>query len=295
MIMLEREVLKQTAKVFFDKKDFNEFVDVLETYHSVPHLRIVAEEMGKVSMQDVEKGFFLLTSLSVNEKDVARETSALCLGEMSKLVKWEKIAPFLERLANDSKWEIREAAASGTKKALSINFDEVFPTLLVWSKSPQKNLRRAAVIAVMQGNLKEEEKVYRILNLLEHLLSDRTLYVRRNLGPFALGYLGYRYPRIVLPKLSSWTKSENEVTRWNVAMVFSQALGYIFPKQGLAVLKKLANDERRFVWRSVVSSLVNINKNFPDLVIPEVQGWLTNDELKKTAEAFFDIISRHKK
>jgi len=293
--MLGREVLQQTVKAFFDKKDSKEFVNVLEAYHSVPHLRIVAEEMAKLSMQDVEKGFFLLTTLSVSEKDVVRETSALCLGEISKLVKWERIAPFLERLANDSKWEIREAAASGTKKALSINFDEVFPTLIVWSKSPEENLRRATVISVMQGSLEEEEKVRRILNLLEGLLCDRSLYVRRNLGPFALGYLGYRYPGIVLPKLSLWEDSEDEVKRWNVAMAFSQALGRRHPKEALEILTTLARDKRRFVWRAAVSSLVNIERAYPGLVISKVEGWIKDDTLKEVVEIFFKNLTNKTK
>ena len=78
-------------------------------------------------------------------------------------------------------------------------------------------------------------------------------------------------------------------------MAFSQALGRRHPKEALEILTTLARDKRRFVWRAAVSSLVNIERAYPGLVISKVEGWIKDDTLKEVVEIFFKNLTNKTK
>ena len=97
------------------------------------------------------------------------------------------------------------------------------------------------------------------LDVLEPLLSDRSRYVRDNLGPFAIGGTLIKcYPTQVLKRLDTWINDQDEQVRWNIAMIFSAAEGAKFAHESKHVLDILLSDERPYVKRAVSKAIKNI-------------------------------------
>src|SRR5438128_1772808 len=70
------------------------------------------------------------------------------------------------------------------------------------------------------------DRVPDLMRILEPLLRDPTPYVRRNLGPFALGDGMLRVdPKATLKYLREWSNDRDQIVRWNTAMAFSSAIG----------------------------------------------------------------------
>lgn len=104
-----------------------------------------------------------------------------------------------------------------------------------------------------------------ILDVIEILLSDRSTYVRDNLGPFALGSALIKYyPEQVLERLRRWVQADDEQVRWNVAMVFSAADGAKYAMAARDVLETLIADERPYVQKAVAKAMKNIRKRCPE-------------------------------
>jgi 3-methyladenine DNA glycosylase AlkC len=135
---------------------------------------------------------------------------------------------------------------------------------------PQTNVRRAIVLAAMDAAARHKpERAAPLLALVEPLLPDRAEYVRKNLGPFAIGAaLLPAYPEQTFPMLRAWAGRENEVTRWNVAMACSSAAAARYPAAASAILRALATDERRFVRGAVRSAARKLAARQPGLDLP---------------------------
>jgi hypothetical protein len=54
-------------------------------------------------------------------------------------------------------------------------------------------------------------------------------------------------------------------------------------KRALIVLRKLALDERRMVWRAAAAALWQLGRRRPDVVRPELERWLEDDVRGKVA------------
>jgi 3-methyladenine DNA glycosylase AlkC len=190
------------------------------------------------------------------------------------------------RIADDPHWEIREWADSLLLNILKADFNPGLALLRKWREHSSQNIRRAVVVAVKKA-AKEGKPDWGdlLLDLLEPLLADRSEYVRKNLGPFAIGdgLLRY-YPQHTLEHLDRWAESSNEQVRWNVAMVFSAAEGAKHPEAALSILERLATDERRYVWRAVATALRNLVRRMPERVKPILEEWRTDDVRIRVAE-----------
>lgn len=127
------------------------------------------------------------TKLSCDENPFSRRYATIILLRL-----WEKdknkAGKILENLADDEHWLVREYAHGVWGALLKKHFQQAFPLLQSWSSWPSANLRRCVAIAVRSaGNLRKEELAKPLIQLLEPILSDKDAYVRKNLGPYAIG------------------------------------------------------------------------------------------------------------
>ncbi|MCK4451806.1 MAG: DNA alkylation repair protein, partial [Anaerolineae bacterium] len=118
----------------------------------------------------------------------------------------DEVQVWLLRLADDEDWLVREAAHSTLGSLLIAHFDALYPILQSWTRHPSANVRRGVAIAAREAaNERRKEWVEPLLNLVEPLLADREKYVRKNLGPYAIGDGLLRcYPELTLRYLERW-------------------------------------------------------------------------------------------
>jgi 3-methyladenine DNA glycosylase AlkC len=113
-----------------------------------------------------------------------------------------------------------------------------------------------------------------LVSLVEPLLSDKTPYVRKNLGSFAIGDGLLRcYPSTAMKYLHKWAERKDEGTLWNVAMAFASYGGKKNWQEGVKILSALATDERRYVWRAVASAMLYLARRQPK-VHDMLKNWL---------------------
>jgi len=189
-------------------------------------------------------------------------------------------------LAEHPDWERREDAAWMLSELLAADFDDVYTRCLEWVHHPFQNVRRAVVVGVKRAaKVRTPEVGERFLDLIEPLLSDRSVYVRKNLGSFAIGDGLLRcYPELTLKRLAAWARRSDEQGRWNVAMAFSAAEAAKHVEAALPILTELAADERCFVWRAVASAMRSLGDKQPTQVVPILKGWLRDGRRRQVAE-----------
>jgi 3-methyladenine DNA glycosylase AlkC len=199
------------------------------------------------------------------------------------------------RLADHSDWEVREDAAWMVSEFLLADFEEAYAWCLQWVRDSSENVRRAVVVGVkVAAKARVPEWGHRLLDLIEPLLSDRSVYVRKNLGPFAIGDGLLRcYPELTLKRLARWARRSDEQTRWNVAMAFSAAEAAKHVDSAISILTYLAADERRFVWRGVASAMRNLGRRRPTETVPVLQSWLQDEARRQVAELALEHIPRY--
>jgi len=197
----------------------------------------------------------------------------------------ERSKRVLTALANDQHWLVREVAHGVWGELLKLHFKEISQMFRKWNNHPSANLRRCVVHAVRDaGNLRKKEWAETLVHLLEPLLCDKTNYVRKNLGPYAIGDGLLRcYPALAIKHLRRWAQRTDEATRWNVAMSFASYGGNKNWRIGLSILTQLATDERRYVWRSVASAMLYLARRHPE-VRSTLNNWLSDSKRAKAAE-----------
>ncbi|UCH78937.1 MAG: HEAT repeat domain-containing protein [Candidatus Coatesbacteria bacterium] len=191
------------------------------------------------------------------------------------LREWRWHVALAERLADDENWEVREAAVSAFRPLLEHDYGRAVKLLRRWATGGNVNLQRAAALAVMVAQRRPwPGPVADIFDVLAPLMAVRAEYVRKNLGPFAIGSsIGRHYPEETLSFLRKMMKAGDEQTRWNVAMAFNQSFGVHNPELALPFLTKLAADESKYVRTAAASSLRNIGRRHPRLVKPLLKKW----------------------
>lgn len=167
--------------------------------------------------------------------------------------------------------------------------EEDFESTFAWFqelRNGSDNIKRAIVIATKYAIKKcDSTRAERLLGFIEVFLPDPSSYVRRNLGPFAIGDGFMRYfPEMTWKHLKRWARSEDECVLWNVAMVFNAVASQKEPERCLKILKTLSNDRRRSVWRAAASSTIRILRRTPYLD-GEVMTW-PNESFKKIVRRF---------
>lgn len=243
---------------------------------------------------DEEKLRFWATSLSNHEDPHTRRYASGILFEL-----WEKDSDRAERtltaLADDDHWLVREDAHHIWGELLRKHFREVYPILQAFTAHSSANLRRCVAVAARNaGNLRKREWAKPLVHLLEPLLSDKTAYVRKNLGPYAIGDGLLRcYPDLTLRYLRRWADRKDEGTLWNVAMAFASYGGNKNWREGMEILTKLATDKRRYVWRSAASALLYLARRHTE-VQDALEQWLKDPERAKVAETALRYLTAKK-
>jgi hypothetical protein len=210
--------------------------------------------------------------------DTAKELGAMLLARSYSQHPKAAIAA-LRRLSADANWEVREWAGAAMGDVFAADFDAVLPEMQGWLRDESQFVRRAICIAIMgaadDGNPAHAEP---LLALADVLAGDPAEEVRRNTGPFAVGgkLLG-RYPEQTLVHVRQWAASDEEIRRWNAAMVFVAANASNHIDTGLEILSGLASDKRRPVWMAVASALKHLLKRDPEGVEKELRAWLQDD------------------
>jgi HEAT repeat protein len=236
--------------------------------------------------------FALGCALAERDEQLAKGLAAALLGELYAGHE-EIVRAVLLRLADDDDWVVREYAASGLGSVLDAHFDAAYPWFVAWTRHPSENIRRAAALATMPaGRSGDAGRAARCLDLLEPLLTDRSVYVRKNLGPFALGAaLLVRHPDATFAALARWRdRYDDEQARWNLAMACAASGGTRWPERALAFLHTLADDPRPYVWRAVASALLNLGRKQPDVALPEIRRWLADPARRHVAERALETI-----
>lgn len=244
--------------------------------------------------EDVERLWLWADKLSNHKDPLTRRYAPRILAELWKDDK-NKVAQILTSLADDEHWLVREDAHAVWSELLKEHFQQVFPILRKWGKHSTPNLRRCVAIAVRSaGNLRKKEWAAPLIRLIEPLLSDTASYVRKNLGPYAIGDGLLRcYPDLTLKHLRRWAYREDEGTRWNVAMAFASYGGNKNWQEGMEILATLAKDERRYVWRAVASSMLYLARRHSE-VQEVLEKWLTDPERFKVAETALRYLKKNR-
>src|SRR5437016_7462033 len=128
-----------------------------------------------------------IDALATSASPTARQVACLLLASRYPEDP-EGVLRSAETLAEDPHWEVREAAGGLLGTLLDRDFDRIRGRLEVLRSSKSENLRRSVVLAVKYASRRDRpERVGELLTLLSPLLRDPEPYVRRNLGPSALG------------------------------------------------------------------------------------------------------------
>ena len=173
----------------------------------------------------------------------------------------------IHRLARDEDWEVREAAASLLGDALERSFAAYLRAARSWMATGEPRLRRAVIVgAKYAARSRHPERAEPLLDLIEPALAEHDEYVRRSLGPFAIGDQILRsYPDAAFARLERWAREPDENVRWNVAAVFTSASGAKVAERAFGILASLSTDTRPFVQRAVQAAVRNILKRRPEL------------------------------
>jgi len=185
-------------------------------------------------------------------------------------------------LARDEEHEVRLYAASTMARIIRSNFRAYFRYMRIWARHADPSVRRQVIIAtVAVADSEHPEWARPLLDLLEPHMSDRDPYIRRNLGPFALGQGMLRvYPEETLERCERWLSSSDEIVRWNIAMAFATPVIPVDRERALVILKSLAADTRRFVWGAAAAALQNLAKAEPLEIVPVLKRWQENRDLR---------------
>jgi len=174
----------------------------------------------------------------------------------------------LQKIADHDNWEVRESV-TGALANLLRKYPEFYGIMKKWVKHKSANIRHAVVLAsVGLDDPEKPENVHKAFNLLEPLLYDKSVYVKKNLGPFILGgWWGRHYPKEFFRQLDKWIKIKDGNVRWNVAMCFNNSTGNRYPKEALKYLKLLSSDNNPVVRRAVKSTYNFLKKRHSGLYL----------------------------
>jgi len=256
---------KQSFLYAVEHGSVENMVEVLQsqstTHAGTAPAKIKYEAVKLLTKTNSSELYALLIQLCDHKNHTAQEVGVICLTDFYKNQSSE-VNRVLYRLADSDHWEVREWVASACGVILENHFADYFPVIQVWSRDASENIRRAVVLAMMYaGKSRRPEFIDPFLDVMQPLLSDRSRYVRDNLGPFAIGNALIKYyPEQVLKRLATWVNDEDEQVRWNIAMIFSTAEGAKFAFQSKYVFDILLADERQYVKRAVSKAVKNVEK-----------------------------------
>lgn len=246
--------------------NLNEFCSYLlsGTIHGKPGVRVA--ELARLE-KIIGKSFTAAEKYALATKFLKRpEYTARNIGTHLLIFGWPENAEVIKQLikaADDQDWIVREYAAGAFATFLQRDFRHFSKLYLRWVKVESINVKRAIALAVKFDSKSADPKKWDIyFNIIDPLMSEEAEYIRKNLGPFAIGDgLLSRYPEQILASCKDWAKSKNENVRWNTAMIFTAAAARKFAKTGHSLLRPLLKDPSPFVSRAAKKALKNLEKS----------------------------------
>ena len=276
--MLDEKQKKKISSLI-EKNEYEKlisFLDSLKTKHAgTPKTDIKRFTIKQITQKFLqtedkkkrEKNFFELgKEYCLMNEPVAQEIGISIIWRGYKHNKKET-KEILLKIADSGNWEVREYAAGAFINVLNENPD-LYKTILQWAKHTSENVRRAVVFSALAYSDKNDiSKLKNAFEILEPLMSDASVYVKKNLGPFILGsHLANHHTEEVTAQLKKWLKIKNEHAKWNIAMTFNNSFGHRFPQTALEFLKELAKEDSKVIRRAVVSTLRHLNKRHSKLI-----------------------------
>lgn len=234
------------------------------TIHGKPGVPVA--ELGRIE-KVVKRDFTAKEQYQLAKKLIKRpEYTARNIGTHLIVSGWpdsKDIEAHIKRAAEDEDWIVREYAAGTFAALLEKDFAHFSKLYLRWVKSGSVNVKRAIALAVKYDSKSTEPKKWTTyFKLIDPLMAEEAEYIRKNLGPFAIGDgLLSRYPNQILNACKKWVKSDNENVRWNTAMIFTAAASRKFAKEGRALLWSLKEDQSPFVSRAAKRALKMLEKS----------------------------------
>lgn len=251
-----------TKKIGLVSKDLTEILERLDHYStnsrgSAPAKEIVKAASRLISLGEdsLENAVALLNINTINSIELA----LMILPLKSREDRCE-IFDILIKYADHDNWEIREYAGERLGEFLRYNFHERKKSLIRMRNSHSENVRRAVVIGLKYlGKYRELSISQDILEILGHYMDDESKYVKKNLGPFALGDAMINYDSArTLDFLERYARSDNPNVKWNVAAVFSTASSAKHSNVGFNILSNLIYDTDKSVRQMALKSFKNI-------------------------------------
>jgi hypothetical protein len=142
---------------------------------------------------------------------------------VGKIVSREEFKGVVWQMADDSNWAARECAAMLLGRLLLSDFDYYFSEMKKMVKDKNPNIRRVAVVGSMVGGLNEGQSREVAEFVYGPLMVDDDIYVRKNLGPFAVSQLLRRYPKMAIKYFDQWIAGFKPRVVWNILNAFQPA------------------------------------------------------------------------
>lgn len=253
----EEQILNwiKTKKIDFFGKHL-----ISSTVHGKPGIPLA--EIGRIE-KILNKNFTELELFSLGKILLKRpEYTSRRIGIGLVIKAWpnSEIEILLKEAADDEDWQVRESAAGVFAVVLGNDFAHFSKLFLKWIKSESDNIKRAIALAVKyDSKAGDESKWNTYIKIINPLMSESSEYIRKNLGPFAIGDgLLSRFPKQTIESCQEWVYSKNENVRWNTAMIFTSAASKKFAKEGRKFLAVLVKDESQFVAKAAQKALKNL-------------------------------------
>jgi len=253
----------------------------------VADMKRAAKDVGRAIAAGDLPGRDVLAFMAAHKSGGVRFTAATVLALLPPAPKeWGARAKLAAALADDDNWEVREAAVAAVRALIEADYAKGIALVMKWARGRNVNLMRAAALAVMAkktrrwpGDLED------CFAVIEPLMACRAEYVRKNLGPFALGSsLGVVHPAKTVEFLWRMAGAADEQVRWNVAMAFSQSFGAGRPDLAMPLLTRLAADESKYVRTAAAASLRNIGRRHPRMMEIVLRQWEGDDTRREVVE-----------
>lgn len=145
------------------------------------------------------------------------------LRSAKNIVSREEFINIVWDMADDQSWEVRECAAMLLRDLLFDDFDFYLAEMKKMVKNKNPNIRRVAVVSSMHSRLTEVQARKIAKYIYEPLLADDNVYVRKNLGPFAVSQHLRLYPEMTLEFFDAWIKEKKPRVVWNILNAFQPA------------------------------------------------------------------------
>jgi hypothetical protein len=245
-------------------KNLNEILDELEQYSSSSRGSAPSKEIDKAARRlisagenTLENAIALLNTETTNSIELA-----LLILPLDSKENRNEIFDILIKYADHNNWEIREYAGERIGEFLRYNFRDYKKELIRLRDSDSENIRRAVVIGLKYlGKYRELSLSQDILEILALYMDDESKYVKKNLGPFAIGDAMINYDSIrTLDFLKRHADSDNPNVKWNVASAFSTASGAKHSDAGFYTLSRLIRDSNKSVRQMALTSFRNLYK-----------------------------------